>query len=528
MLNRESKRDRDRTNIVLQIMSVALSPLVKQMQTPEFYPHPVREPIQLIQTHASSVFLTGDYVYKLKKSVNFGFLDFSSLDKRQHFLNEELRMNRVIAPDIYLEVLPITQTGDRFILEGTGNPVEYVLKMNQFPQETLLLNLFERGKLTEEHIEELGKVVAHFHSQTISNEYIRSFGEIDKIKSAIDENYERTKKYIGIAQTQKQYQETKKFTDAFLFDQKALFKQRQDNDKIRECHGDLHLKNICFWHDKIQLFDRIEFNESFRFVDVMYDVAFTVMDLDARKKKDFGNLFLNTYIEQTGDWEGLQVLPLYLSRQAYVRAKVNSLLLDDRAISEEDKQSAIKIAADYYRLAWEYTKTSQGQLILMSGLSGSGKSTVARKLAKHINAIHIRSDAVRKHLAGIYVGDRASEELYTPQMSQKTYARLLELGKMLISQGFSVILDAKYDRQNLREPAINYAQSNNIPLRIIYCTATIEVLRDRISQRTNDISDATVDLLVRQQATTEPFSEREQPYVTTINTTDPDWVSQLN
>lgn len=502
-------------------MSV-VSPLIEQMQKPEFYPHPVREPIQLIQTHASSVLLTGDYVYKLKKSVNFGFLDFSSLAKRQHFLNEELRMNRVIAPDIYLEVIAITQTNDLFSLGGTGEPVEYVLKMNQFPQEALLINMFKEGKLTEKHIKELGKVVARFHAQTITNEYIRGFGEIEKIKSAIDENYDQTEKYIGIAQTQHQYDETRKFTDGFLFERKAIFKQRQEQEKIRECHGDLHLKNICFWRDRIQLFDRIEFNESFRFVDVMYDVAFTVMDLDARGRKDFSNLFLNTYIEQTGDWEGLQVLPLYLSRQAYVRAKVNSLLLDDLAISEEDKQSAIKTATEYYRLAWEYTKTSKGQLILMSGLSGSGKSTVARQLAKRINAIHIRSDAVRKHLAEISIGDRASDELYTPQMNQKTYDRLLELGKMLTSQGFSVILDAKYDRQNLREPAITYAQSNNIPLRILYCTAPIEVLRDRISHRTNDISDATVDLLIQQQATAEPFSTSEQAYVTTIDTTNPD------
>ncbi|NJM87821.1 MAG: AAA family ATPase [Hydrococcus sp. RU_2_2] len=509
-------------------MSVTFSPLIEQMQKPEFYPHPVREPIQLIQTHASSVLLTGNYAYKLKKSVDFGFLDFSTLSKRQYFLNEELRMNQVIAPDIYLAVLPITKIGEKFILEGTGELVEYVLKMSQFPQETLLINMYEKGTLTEKHIEELGKVVACFHEETITNEYIRSFGEIEKIKSAIDENYDRTKKYIGITQNQKQYDETRQFTDTFLLKNKTLFKQRQDREKIRECHGDLHLKNICFWHDKIQLFDRIEFNESFRFVDVMYDVAFTVMDLDARGRKDFGNLFLNTYIERAGDWEGLQVLPLYLSRQAYVRAKVNSLLLDDRAISEEDKQSALQTATNYYHLAWEYTKTSQGQLILMSGLSGSGKSTVARQLAKRINAIHIRSDAVRKHLAGISIDHQGSDELYAPQMNQRTYDRLLELSKMLLERGFSVILDAKYDRQNLREPVINYAQSNNIPLRIIYCTATLEIFRDRISQRKNDISDATPDLLLQQQATAEPFSESEQAYVTTIDTTDPDWIAQLN
>lgn len=516
------------SNFSVLTMSVTLAPLIKQMQKPDFYPHPVREPIQLRQTHASFVLLTGDYAYKLKKSVNFGFLDFSTLAKRRHFLNEELRMNQAIAPDIYLEVLPITQAGDKFILGGMGEPREYVLKMNQFPQENLLIEMFERGTLTEAILEELGKVVAQFHTQTIANDYIRSFGEVEKIKAAIDENYNQSQKYIGIAQTQKQYQETKQFTDTFFSEKKDLFKQRQDNDKIRECHGDLHLKNICFWHNKIQLFDRIEFNESFRFVDVMYDVAFTVMDLDVRKRKDFSNIFLNTYLEQTGDWEGLQVLPLYLSRQAYVRAKVNSLLIDDPAISEEDKQVAIQTAADYYRLAWEYTKTSKGQLILMSGLSGSGKTTVAKQLAKQINAIHLRSDAVRKHLAGISLSQRGPDELYTPQMSQKTYDRLLELAKMLVRQGFSVILDAKYDRQKWRESAIASARSNSIPLRIVYCSAPIEVLRDRISQRTKDISDATPDLLVHQQATAEPFSEQEQAYVTTIDTSDPDWISQLD
>lgn len=497
------------------------------MQKPEFYPHPVREPIQLIQTHASCVFLTGDYAYKLKKPVNFGFLDFSSLEKRNYFIHEELRMNRAIAPDLYLEVLPIVKIEDKFILINEGEPVEYVLKMHQFPQENLFINLFEQNKLTENDLINLGKVVAQFHHQTITNNYICSFGEVEKIKAAIDENYQQTDRYIGIAQTQKQYCETQQFTDRFLKN-KLLFQKRQQQHKIRECHGDLHLKNICYWHEKIQIFDRIEFNESFRFVDVMYDVAFTIMDLEARGRKDFSNIFLNTYLEQTGDWEGLQVLPLYLSRQAYVRAKVNSMLLDDANITQEDKQIATQTATNYYRLAWEYTRSSQGRLILMSGLSGSGKTTVAKQLAKKLNAIHIRSDAVRKHIAEISLDERGGDELYTPQMHQKTYDRLLELAEILVKQGYKVILDAKYDRHQWREGAIALAQTCQIPLHIINCTAPIEVLRDRISRRTQDISDATVDLLLQQQATVEPFSQQEQAYVTTVDTTERDWMSQLS
>ena len=493
--------------------------LIQQMQQPDFYPHPVTEPIKLIQTHVSYVFLTGDYAYKVKKPVNFGFLDFSTLAKREHFCREELRMNQTLAPDIYLEVLPITTAADKFSLEGKGEASEYTLKMQQFPQENLLSEMFASGKLTEAHMAELGTLVAQFHAQTSTNEYILSFGDIPAIKAAFTENYQQTEKYIGTVQTQQQYQETQQFTDNFFATRAELFKSRQQQHKIRECHGDLHLRNICLWQDRIQLFDRIEFNEPFRFVDVMYDVAFAVMDLDARGRKDLGNIFLNTYLEHTGDWEGVQVLALYLSRQAYVRAKVTSFLLDDPAIAPADKEQASQTAAAYYQLAWRYTKTDRGKLILMSGLSGSGKTTVARQVAKQIGAIHLRSDAVRKHLAGMSIHDRGGESLYSAEMSQKTYDRLLKLGLMLAAQGFPVILDAKYDRIDRRQQAIQQAESQNIPVNILHCTAPTEVLLERLATRSQDISDATPTLLTSQQATAEPFTAAEQTYVTTIDTT---------
>jgi aminoglycoside phosphotransferase family enzyme/predicted kinase len=497
----------------------SLPPLIQQMMQPGFYPHPVKEPIELIQTHVSSVLLTGDFAYKLKKPVNFGFLDFSTLDKRQHFCAEELRLNQRGASELYLEILPIAQTGDQYQLGGAGEPVEYVLKMRQFPQETLFITMFEQGQLTEAHMEELGRIVAQYHAKSHKDDYIRTFGEISQIRTAIDENYQQTDKYIGGPQSQSQYEETKHFTDNFFASRQNIFTSRIANDKIRECHGDLHLRNICRWQDKILLFDCIEFNEPFRFVDVMYDVAFTVMDLEARGRQDLGNAFLNTYVEQTGDWEGLQVLPLYLSRQAYVRAKVTSFLLDDPSVPQADKDAASATAADYYKLAWEYTRPKQGRLILMSGLSGSGKSTVARQLARKLGAIHLRSDAVRKHLAGVPLQDRGGDDIYTPAMTEKTYGRLLELGIKLANQGFPVILDAKYDRQTLRQDAIALAESHQIPLQILHCDAPEEVLRDRLNKRTGDIADATSDLLASQQAAAEPFTEAEKPYVKSVDTT---------
>ncbi|GCL40213.1 adenylylsulfate kinase [Sphaerospermopsis reniformis] len=341
------------------------------------------------------------------------------------------------------------------------------------------------------------------------------------MRLTINENYNQTLKYIGGPQTQQQFTETKAYTDNFFNQNPELFTSRITNNYIRECHGDLHLRNIALWHDKIMLFDCIEFNEPFRFVDVMYDVAFTVMDIEAKGRKDLANAFLNAYVEQTGDWEGLQVLPLYLSRQAYVRAKVTSFLLDDPSVPAAVKEEAAKTASAYYRQAWEYTKPKQGQLILMSGLSGSGKSTTARYLARKLGAVHLRSDAVRKHLAGIPLLERGGNEIYTPEMTQKTYDRLLTLGITLANQGWRVILDAKYDRQHLRQQAINQATQHQLPLQIIHCTAPLEVLQERLVNRTGDIADATADLLVSQLNQAEPFTDKEQPYIKILDTTQP-------
>ena len=497
-----------------------LPPLIQQMLQPEFYPHPVNSPIQLCQTHISYIFLTGDFAYKIKKSVNLDFLDYSTLEKRHYFCQQELQMNRKLAPQIYLEVLPIVQTANQFIFgDSSDQIVEYALKMRQFPQADLLIHRFKQDKLSLPQMEELGKVVADFHLNAPTNPEILEYGQIDKVRHSIDQNFEQTKKYIGVLQTQKQYEETKQFNQYFFAERQGLFSQRIQNQWIRECHGDLHLKNICIFADKITLFDRIEFNQEFRYVDVMYDVAFLVMDLEARGRIDLSYQFLNTYIEMTGDWEGLQILPFYLSRQAYVRAKVNSILLDEATISDEDKTEIIQDAKHYYQLAWQYTQRHSGGLIMMSGLSGSGKSTIARKLSQKIGAIQIRTDAVRKHLGGIPLYETGGDKLYTSEMTQKTYHRLLELGILLVKAGFWVILDGKYDQIKLRKTVIESCNNQNIPLHILDCFAPSEVLRSRLQNRQGDITDATVDLLASQQQSAEPITSEEQPYVTTINTT---------
>ena len=302
--------------------------------------------------------------------------------------------------------------------------------------------------------------------------------------------------------------------------------QRQKENKIRQCHGDLHLKNICLWNDKIQLFDRIEFNEEFRYVDVMCDVAFIVMDLDVRNRQDLSNIFLNTYLENTGDWQVLQVLPVYLSRQAYVRAQVNSMILDDPNISEENHQKAQQEANNYYDLAWKYTPQHQGKIIMMSGLSGAGKTTVAKYLSEKFNGILIRSDAVRKHLGNVSVDETGNSELYSPAMNQKTYKRLIKLGEIVPKEGFNVILDAQFDRHQWRKNVIEIAKKDNINLTISSCYEPVDTLSDRLLKRQGDISDATSDLLQQQQNNAQEFNEEEMSYVKKIDTTS-NWKKQI-
>jgi uncharacterized protein len=499
------------------IADMSLPPIVQAMLVPSFYPHPVTGAIELIQTHISYVFLTGEYVYKIKKPVNFGFLDFSTVAQRQHFCQEELRLNQRAAAELYLEVLPIVQVGEEFALNGTGTAVEYTVKMQQFPQSALLSEIFDRGELTEQHMLDLADEVAKFHDTAAINDHIRSYGTVEKVRQAFDENYEQTVGNIGGPQTQQQFDETKAYTDRLFVEQAAVIKARIGADKIRECHGDAHLRNIALWKGRLWLFDCIEFNEPFRFVDTMYDVGFICMDLDARQRPDFSNAFLNRYLEQTGDYEGLQVLPLYLSRQAYVRAKVTAFLLLDPTVPDAAKREAETTSAAYYRLAWEYTQAKTGKLIMMSGLSGSGKSTIAQTIARSHNGIHLRSDAIRKHLAGIPVMERGGDAIYTPEMTQKTYDRLLELAVLLAKQGYTVILDAKYDRQALRAPVIAQAQAAGLALQVLHCDAPIAVLQERVARRTGDIADATVTVLAAQSM--EAFTPDESRFVRTIDTT---------
>ena len=493
-----------------------LPTLINQMLTADFYPHPVVEPITLIQTHISFVLLTGQYAYKVKKPMNFGFLDFSTLEKRHFFCHEELRLNRRLAPNLYLQVLAIAQDQDRYYFAPeSASAAEYAIQMVQFPQEQLLINVFDQGKLTTSHMQQIAQQLAQFHKAAATNDHIATFGTAASLKQVADDNYAGTNKYVGTAQTAAQLEQTRAYSDRRFREAAQLFSDRLAGGKIRECHGDLHLKNICLINDTIQIFDCIEFNEPFRNTDVLYDAAFLVMDLQYRGRPDLANIFLNTYLELTNDYRGAVLLPLFCSMRAYIRAKVTSFLLDDPNLEDDAKAAARQEATAYYNLAHAYTQSSEGKIYMMAGLSGSGKTTTARSLAIATNAIHLRSDAIRKHLAGLDdLMTRGTDELYSPAMTQRTYGELLNLAIALTTAGQTVILDAKYDHQQLRQEVITAAQNHRIPLEIIYCEADPETLNQRLSDRqaaNSDIADATPEILAQQSF--EPFTAQEQIYL---------------
>ena len=498
-----------------------LPPVVRRMLERDFYPHPVTDPITLIQTHISYVLLTGQYAYKVKKPVNLGFLDFTTLQSRQHFCLEEVRLNRRGAPDIYLEVLPICREGDGFRLGGRGTAAEYAVKMRQFPHDALFSVLLPQGRLSADLVEELGKAVAGYHLACETNPHISAYGAPAWVKKTIDDNYAHTLPFVGDLQTHEHYQQTKNFTDSFFRDSGKLIDARAAGGFVRECHGDLHLGNICLWQGKVLFFDCIEFSESLRSIDVVQDAAFAAMDLEAAGRTDLAALYINTYAEHTGDWEGLQLLRLYLCRHACVRAMVNSMIAFDQEMPEPERNQARSKAKSYYELGWQYALPRKGRLILMSGLSGSGKSTLARRLAQRLGALHLRSDAVRKHLAQVGLGEKGDDTFYTAAMTRQTYSRLLELGLLLARGGATVILDAKYDRRAFRESAIEGAGTAGLAIRIIHCAAPQEVLSRRLNQRRGDVSDAGPELLERQQREFEDFAEHERTAVTVVDTSQP-------
>ena len=310
--------------------------------------------VSLIQTHISMVFVGDEFVYKVKKPVDFGFLDFTTLEKRKHYCEQEVRLNQRLAQDTYIGVLPITYDGKSFRMgQGGGEIVEYAVKMKKIPEDLLMKSLFSRGELGEGHLRQIARVLAKFHLNAERSPEIDRFGKPEVFRINTDENFEQTQKYVDTTIASEDFQTLRKWTDDFYGQQGDLFQERITSGKIRDGHGDLHMEHVCLT-EKLAIIDCIEFNDRFRYGDTLVDIAFLLMDLEYHGGKDFAHQLWGFYGQETGDTGMDILLSFYKVYRAYVRGKVNSFQLDDEHIGADEKNRAAHTASQYFKLARSY------------------------------------------------------------------------------------------------------------------------------------------------------------------------------
>ncbi|WP_238701814.1 AAA family ATPase [Mariprofundus erugo] len=469
---------------------------------PAFYPHPCAT-VRMIQTHISWVFLSGDYAYKVKKPVNPGFLDFSTLEKRHHFCQQELTLNRRLSPAIYLAVLPVCRDGDHYHLNGPGQVVDYCLKMRRFRQSDLLDRRLRSGCVNPYWMDQLAQQIAAFHQSQAAVPAI-GMDHTALLCRHIHANIDIADGHIPPVLDPDTIARLSACADAALQQRMPQLLDRQQQGHVRHCHGDLHLKNITIIDDQAVVFDCIEFNDEFATIDTMNDLAFLIMDCDAHQRSDLGMRLLSRYLEQTADYPALSLLPLYLFYRAGVRGKVACLLAD--ALSGAEQHASLIEASHYFTLASRYCQADTPHLFAIGGFSGSGKSHLALLGCGRERAIIIRSDATRKRIAANY----PELDLYGMDMTRHTYQRMYDAAHTALMAGFSVILDAAFLQPEERLQVRALAETCQIPCTFFWLNIDPELLRRRICQRQlagNDISDADLSVLQRQLATCSPPRE---------------------
>lgn len=450
-------------------------------------------PPEVIETHAAIVFLSGDRAFKMKKAVNLGYLDFSTLEMRRSTLARELVLNRRTAPGFYLESVPVTRTASGFEIGGSGEAVEWLLEMKRFPTDALLSTLWERGELSGQVIERLARQVARFHDDVDAVAGLDWPAAIARIGR---ENAQDLRSLAGTFDPAKLAAALSARESLMLTLAPVLQEQSAD---VRHCHGDLHLGNVFLDGDVPTLFDCIEFNDFYAVIPPLYDLAFLLMDLVSRDGLGLANRALNAWLNERDvvRWSGLMrslaALPLYLAIRAEIRAK-----------TEARRPGGGATAQHYLDMARSACVQggSSAQLVAVGGLSGTGKSTVARSLAPAfagpVGAVHLRSDEIRKRLAGVQVHERLPASSYTPDMSRKVYETMFDLAREALGAGVPVIVDAVFAREDERHAVETVARAAGVGFRGVWLDAPASVLEARISGRQGDASDATVEVLGEQ------------------------------
>lgn len=490
-------------------MSNAYPPLIAALCDPARYPHPVKR-VVVLETHISWVLLAGRYAYKIKKPVNLGFLDFSQLSQRHFYCQEEIRLNRRLAPRIYLKVVAIggSVSQPRF---DTEPAIEYAVKMRRFASGKLLDTLTVQARIRPEHIDSLAETLARFHAGLPPARADSAHGTPENIDAPAQQNFQQ----LGELLKEEDSALLKQLQDSCRREYLAcenLFERRHRSGFIRECHGDLHLGNIVLLGNKPVAFDGIEFSDELRWIDTISDAAFLIMDLLHRNRADLAYRFLNRYLETNGDYAGLGVLRFYLSYRATVRAKIAGFRL-----AQTGAESARHECRRYLSLAHASLNNRKPALIITHGLPGCGKSMVSQILLEKYQLIRLRSDVERKRLFGLGAQQNSHSTIdggiYVPQASQQTYQHLLELVRMLLAYDFPVIVDAAFLKQDQRRPFQALARDMGLPFVILSIQAPEELLRQRIRQRQQfgaDASEADLAVLDRAIASQEALQTDER------------------
>ena len=499
--------------------------LIQSLKIPTCYGPEVHE-VVLLETHISYVFLAGEYAYKIKKPLDLGFLDFSSLEKRRFYCREELRLNRRLAPDLYLDVIAISGSPENPAFDGDGPAIEYAVKMRQFPQEALLDRLEANGKLMPAHIDQLAASIATFHSSIPSAPEDSPFGSSHNIQLPVLENFKQIRPLLIAQEDIDRLSALQAWTIQETRSLEKEFAARKRGGFIRECHGDMHLGNMALIHNTVTIFDCIEFNENLRWIDVISEAAFFVMDLLRRNRHGLAYRFLNAYLEITGDYEGISVLRYYLVYRALVRAKVTCIRASQPGLADKQRSQVVDQYREYIRLAESFSAPPKQGIIINHGFSGSGKTTLTQTLLEHIGAIRARSDIERKRLFNMAPQAKSSagidSGIYSKEAGNRTYARLAIIAKCIVHAGYPVIVDATFLKLEDRMTFRALAEELDAPFIILDFQATEPILRARVLQREmhgTDASEAGVTVLEHQLATQQSFSPDEMRDVIEVDAT---------
>jgi aminoglycoside phosphotransferase family enzyme/gluconate kinase len=451
--------------------------------------------IDFIETHISYVFLAGHRAYKMKRALRLPFLDYSTLELRREACEEELRINRAFAPEMYLDVTPVCRDDGGFNLRGQGEVCDWLVVMDRFEAEDQFDRMAAEGRLTSAHMRDLSDIVADIH---LNADVRPDQGGSEAMAAIIEDNVAEITELSGETAPGSEIEEYDNRSRKALAGCSQLLDSRRDNGFVRRAHGDLHLGNICLFRGRPTPFDGIEFSDEIACCDVLYDLAFLIMDLCHRQRPDLANLIFNRYLAMTEDYGGLTAFPLFLSCRAAVRAKVDMLTAASQS-AEPTTEAIFDEARAYLALANALLTPSSPSMIVLGGYSGTGKSTLAAALAPELGimpgAVLIRSDIVRKRLWGQPPESPLPSVAYTGNVTERVYQKLLEQGELALNAGYTVIVDAVYLREHQRLAAENLAHGQGVPFHGLWLHAPLEVLRQRVGERKNDASDADASIV---------------------------------